>query len=228
MIYLVIGRRKKGKTTIARHLSLKTEQRVSIDPRGLLPRDSTIVVTSGTGVRGALLHHTPDVTLVPRRDTQQDYEVAIDAVADYVEREQPRSLTVLIDETRFIPDLLTGGLDWILRCADPDCVNVIMTCHRPVDIKTDIRAIADHWLLFHMTQEHDLKVVEEKGGIKARNLVTRLPDRHFVDWNDAEGVITVYSDPSAWYTPLRSTGEPRNAPELIGGVTAVDPEPELF
>lgn len=229
MIYLVIGRRKKGKTTLARYLSLRTQQRVSIDPRGLLPRESTFIVSDGRSAETALQNNVPDITLVPRRDTQHDYERTIEAVANSIEKHPPLSFTLLIDETRFIPDLLTSGLDWILRCSDPECINIILTCHRPQDVKTDIRAIADNWLMFQMTQQHDIKVVEGKSEHAAR-LLPRLPDRHFIDWNDAEGKLTVFSDPKTWYVPLRSVGtHEERAEQLIeGGKIQHEREPELF
>src|SRR5262245_29418207 len=232
MIVLIIGRRLMGKTTLGRYVSLKSSERVTIDPRGMLPRDGAIVATSPAEAEAAITSQAREVVIIPKRSVQPTYEHAIESVARRVERYNPRSLTVMIDELRFVPNPITPALDWLMRCSDPSCVNVVFTCHRPVDVPTDIRAIADHWFLFRMTLEHDLKVIGERSD-RAASIVAKLPERHFVAWDDAKGELTVHTDPKRWLVPLRSIERARglsieNDALIDEGVAVPEREDGLF
>jgi hypothetical protein len=82
-------------------------------------------------------------------------------------------------------------------------VNAILTCHRPVDISVDIRAIADYWCIFQTTQEHDLQIVSQRCGDECADAVQKLRDKQFLLWNDGDGTYVIKSDSTAWFVEIR-------------------------
>ena len=128
-------------------------------------------------------------------------------------RRYPGSIGILIDEAAFVDTERTKDLQWILRCASRTRVHIVLTAHRPSDISTKVRAIADFWLLFHMRQEHDLEVVEQRCGSRVRDIVTTLKAREFLSWNDTDGTFLIYRKSGKWFVQLRT--EPERMRDLL-------------
>jgi hypothetical protein len=101
-------------------------------------------------------------------------------------------------------DIRNEDLDWIMRTSNVDRVQIIFTGHRPKDIPTDIRAIADYWNLFQFTLARDIDVIEEQTSPLVAREVQRLPPRCFIEWNDQTGTARPFSNPGQWYVQLRA------------------------
>lgn len=231
MIYLVIGKRGQGKTTLAVYLARKSDRRFIFDPRAMIApsRDGFVVQGSSTvimqGVDQVVEHDEGmrEIVVRPSLDVQASFNALVNELYQWLKAEPYARFTLLVDEIRFIKDLQTPHFEWLLRCSQPDRVHVILTCHRPTDIPTDIRAIADNWLVFRMTQEHDLKTLAERSQAAAR-AARSLGPREFVHWDDAAGEHALFRRPDKWFVPLARAVPVLDSPE--GSSLGLEPEPD--
>ena len=212
MIYLCLGRREQGKTTLALYLTRTHRARVLFDPRGLIP--APVRVTRLSEIQPAFDNLWTDVkegpqtiVLTPDGRVQPFFERTAEEVKRWVREPHAPSIAFLVDELRFV-DPNTEAFDWLCRCATRAQVTIVATAHRPTDVPTDLRAITDVWCLFQATQEHDLQVIETRCSAATRADVQRLKPREFIVWDDTRGVRTAYLDPRVWYSPLLHTSAP--------------------
>ncbi|HJR08443.1 MAG TPA: hypothetical protein VJ842_14370 [Pyrinomonadaceae bacterium] len=236
MIKLIIGRRLMGKSTLSAFLASRSERSIVFDPRGLFDRVDTLELTTEIQTRRirdmVIDHEVRRLVITPNHEQslQSSFASTCDAIARIVQEHPHVPLVFVVDEVRFIGanNVLTPSLEWLLRCSDTHCQDIIFTCHRPKDVPTDVRAIADYWMLFRMTLEHDLRVVADQS-TRAAALIPKLADRQFVCWDDGKGELIEYRDPKVWFYPLRHSGS-RGTSSAIGGGTIVQTEQqqELF
>lgn len=209
MIYLVIGRRERGKTTRAYSLARKVRKRVIIDPRRMIQREDVEIVHKSMELRAALsdLQLDEAVNEIVYQPDDDDLEVAfgrfIATIKEFVIAHPRTQIAIVIDESSFF-DLNDYRFQWLIKCTPRETVHIIITAHRPSDIPTGVRAIADHWLIFATTQEHDLKAIEQRSGSpRVLAAVRTLKDREYVHWNDAKGNYGIERDASSWYFAMR-------------------------
>jgi len=228
MIILDIGRRGQGKTTLALYLARKSTRRFVFDPRGLVEQTPGIRLKTSSptlisqGVDQVVDGDVPELILTPTLEPQKAFNALLNELYEWLKRDPKASFALVVDELRFLPDLETDQFEWLLRCSQPDRVHVILTCHRPADIPVNIRAIADQWLIFRVTQEHDLKVISERSE-RAAKAVRYLEKREFVAWDDATGEFKVFRRPDQWFVPLGVTVPALDDPERTLGFAA-DPK----
>lgn len=224
MIYLVIGRRLQGKTTLGFFIARNSPKRIILDPRGLIRPRGAVVVSRTQDIKfaiGQLATELPAGTVVvtPKR-LEQGFAAVVRECAAWLERDRRARFALLLDEFRFVKTFSQQSADfeWLLRCSDPDRVHVIITCHRPIDVPVDVRSIADHWLMFRMTQPHDVRVVDERS-TRAALRVQRLDPRVYVHWADSEDESdqnpSTYANSERWYVPLRSADTDEIEPEPV-------------
>lgn len=212
MIIAVLGRREQGKTTFADYLAAQRETRVKFDPRAIFGTTSDIIPDSSELYE--MLEEREEIIVQPERNVKVNFERCCDVVWEwirfYTKQGQEVSLAFLVDEARIIdtPSYIPQSLDSIMRMAPRKEVDVIFTAHRPSDISVDIRAIADFWCMFQITQEHDLKVISERCGEEVAEIVSRLPAHHLLIWNDALGKHFVMDRPELWFRDIKKL--PRN------------------
>lgn len=204
MINLDIGRREQGKTTLAYWaLTNRGAPRLIFDPRNMIARGSRVRSAESLAVAyGELLDgERSEITFNPPGDVQYGFALFSWYVRQWVETFPRRRLGVLVDEAAFV-NTDVESFQWVLRCSSRERVHLWMTAHRPSDISTRVRAIADYWFLFAARQEHDIKVIGERCGSQVAGQVHQLASRQFVKWDDARGRHDVYLNPAQWYTPL--------------------------
>lgn len=235
MIILDIGRRGQGKTTLAIYMARRSARRFILDPRGLVqqtPGDrllSSSPTLIAQGVDRVVDDQVPELVITPTLNPQTAFDALVNELYEWLKRDPKASFTLVIDELRFLPDLETAQFEWLLRCSQPDRVHIILTCHRPADIPVNVRAIADQWLIFRVTQEHDLKVIAERSP-RAAMAARHLEKREFVAWDDATGEYKVFKRPDQWFVPLGVTVAPLDDPEATLGFAADPhgPQRKLF
>lgn len=231
MVYLIIGRRKRGKTTLGRYMVNQSPRRAVFDPRKVIP-----VGPEGVRVTTALALHdvafpaleAGEVTEVLYTPDSDDLAGPLNTFACELKRwtvEHPSApLGVLIDELGWIEAARRDppALRRALRNCEPEIFDVFITCHRPTDVPVNTRAIADSWIVFHCVQEHDLDVIRERCNEQVAQLVAQLDGRAFIVYDDALGTVTRYREQpgvvSAWYVPLLSSAERARVEPL----TAID------
>jgi len=223
VIYAAIGRRLRGKTTWIYFHASKLPQRVVFDPRRQIRNHSekSRVVSTSAEVEAAMddlfvNKKLEEVVIVPADDPQPVFETLCEEVRHWIELDDRRALAVVIDEARFVKTEVPA-CQWILRCSPHDTIHVFFSAHRPSDLSTDARAIIDRMILFHTTQEHDLKVIGDRCGSEVVDKVRTLDQFAFVEWDDGLGRSFVHDDPSKWYVSLRDDQQREGLTVVRGG-----------
>jgi hypothetical protein len=247
-LYLTIGRRRLGKTTLDKWMSQRCTYRFVIDPRRQLDSDGALLVTTpeeldhwmavideqiATELAEQKTHHTIEVLIQPTiGETQRLFEHVAIHVQSFMDRTPPgTSIVLVVDEAQFFDLLASASFEFIVR-ASPPHVNVMLAAHRPADIPTGVRALSDTWLIFRTSQEHDLKAIRERCGAAVATRVQHLEPRQFIEWDDGAGESREHLDPRVWFVPLVTvTGNQPEMRLISGGVptrkTTVD-SPSLF
>jgi hypothetical protein len=228
MIYINLGRREQGKTTLALYLAQRSEAALQVifDPRGLFPTDKRAttagVIDEQFGEAEKQLRSR--IVVTPEYDLQVRFEQTCREVKTWVQNIMS-NVALIIDEARML-DLQDGAFDWLARCASRSQLTIILTAHRPKDIPVDVRAIADVWCVFPTTQAHDFEVFEDQFNEPACNAIRRLKDRQFLAWDDTSASYKTYSDPALWYVPLAGAGATPLRRDLLEGGT--EPQKDLL
>jgi hypothetical protein len=225
-----IGRLKQGKTTLAVHRASQKAHRVMIDPRGLVRRPGAIVAYSADGFRRGMQALTEgdadEVVFTPRPAANLDdaqlltfhsdaFGAFSRAVMQWTTDHPRRELAVLVDEAKFYGDITKSpSFMYVIKSCDLDRVDVIVTCHRPKDIKPDLRFHIDKWNLFRTTQEDDLDVIRERATAAVVDQVQQLGDHELVIWNDGDGTSRVHRASWTWFSELSPRGAAAHILEL--------------
>lgn len=224
MFHFAIGRRGKGKTTLAYRMTRKIPRRLIFDPRGMIRANVDAVITTTRSemvraVREVQRGEYDEMIFTPSGDLDEGFHAFANELRRWIVTTPELPVAVLIDEASFI-DQKSKHFQWVVRCSPVETFHILMTCHRPLDLDTTVRAIADHWLIFQCRQEHDLKVIRERCSPEVAAEVQRLQTRHFVHWDDGRAIMSINrfggtGGPNDWYIPLRATIETRPEPTDI-------------
>lgn len=207
MLILVIGRRRQGKSTLGYDIACRKSTIVIFDPRKQF--GTTDCVLPDAERLTEYLNEKPEIIIHPYHDPKLCFEEVSFKLDSWIQQNPGEPLAFLVDEARFIdtPEQEYVSFDRIIRFSNPQDVDVIMTCHRPVDISTDIRAIADYWCIFKTTLEHDLRIVRDRCGEQVTEIVAKLGPQEYVLWNDGDGTYAVKRDRAAWYHAIERKRE---------------------
>ncbi len=203
MIYLNIGRRELGKTTLAKYMAHAKSPRLIVDPRSHwdTTADADIYTRVDTDAMLEDLSQGRDVILQPHDLELSVEQLAVVASLWFKEDENhSRQLSVVLDEAGLYKDELREW-NWLMRCSPRTRTSIILTAHRPTDIPTNVRALADVWCIFRTTQRHDLDAIRERCGELVERHVQELEPYQFIQWNDARAEMSVHRNGAAWFTP---------------------------
>jgi len=207
MIYALIGRRELGKTTLAMYMARKFAKRAVLDPRGMIhyPTAERVHTAAEAAEAVAEMLDDPRVSEVIYHPTEDDLDLAFQQWAAGLKAaalEFPDATwAIVIDEASFF-DLNAPSFQWLLKCTPRDRVHVFITAHRPQDVPTRVRAITDHFLVFSIRQEHDLKAIRDRNE-RFAHVVSQLDGRDFAHWNDALGQLQVNRHAESWRVSLQ-------------------------
>lgn len=206
MITVIIGFTGQGKSTLAYHVSGRATTRVIFDPRGQYHTTGD-VIPDAAGLY-ELLDDRYEVIIRPGRgeEVEENFDNSCKVIADWIEDNPHENICLLADEGRLIglqdrtPSL---HFDWIVRSArEGSPIDVVITCHRPVDVHTNIRAIANRLVLFRVQLPNDLEAIEDQCGPVVREEVRKLLDRQFITWNNSRQQWRKVDRPETWYVDL--------------------------
>ncbi len=210
-------------------MAQRSPYRVVIDPRGLIHTGAPRVVSGEQLDRafdllasavpllpsGAPAHGdevgTPlkEIIITPDEGLQELFAATCLMVKQwsitYAGEHASRGLAFVIDEARFFDLMKAPAFEYLIRAAPPELIDIIITAHQPKDLPTAVRAIADRWLIFRITQPTDLDAIKDKCGDDVARQVAILNPHQFIEWNDSTGAARAFRDPRVWYTPLRSS-----------------------
>jgi hypothetical protein len=203
MLDLVIGRRELGKTTLAVYLAKQFPKRVIFDPRHMIGTTRNIFTQVDSGMLYETLDMRSEIIVRPHFEVEETFGAMCEEIYYWLLDHPAQRFALLVDECRFIREPEKDRFfDYIVRCTKRDLVTVILTCHGVVDISTDLRRVADYWILFQITMEHDLERIYERCGPVVANEVQKLNSFEFIVWDDAHRRWWKRTDAETWYIPL--------------------------
>lgn len=207
MIVDIVGRRGMGKSTLALYLSRTAEKVIAFDPRNQFPSLGPVYTYTSTDVADLydflMAETVTRIVVRPGGDLQAASELLARDVRELLTLHPELKLTVILDEA--------GTLDlrpwnWLFRTCDRERVWFVLTCHRPVDVDTTVRALVDYWCVFRMVQPNDLRVLEERCGAAFADACRSLGPREWLLWDDTTSdervQIRAHRDPAVWHVAL--------------------------
>lgn len=209
MIYIIIGRRELGKTTLADRMLKGLPLRFVIDARRMIQqRDSSIIYENYVAGASDAMYEAIDsqgqYTEVIYQPHEDDLEAAFvvwtRTIKNIAIEYHHLRIGVLVDEASFY-NLNDATFQWLAKCTPRDNVHIFITAHRPTDIPPKIRSIADHWFVFHMTEKSDLDRIAEKSP-EAADAASKLRDRDYVHWNDTTATMNRNLNSRSWFIAL--------------------------
>lgn len=217
MIYLVFGRMRQGKSTLGLFIARKCPTRIIFDPRNQFHTSSAVFPGQDDRTLQELLDTKSEIIIRPGLEGENVIEPVAQDILDWTEQNPEEKVCFLIDEANMVgldsrPQEKFPHLNYLLRSAGEDRINVVITSHRSVEVHPAIRSIANFVCMFRTTHEPDLKVIEDKCGFEVADQLRILPSGQVIIWDDNVGTFALHSDRSVWYVPLNSiTGEKQNA-----------------
>lgn len=202
MITVIVGFTGQGKTTLAYYLAQKCETRVVFDPRSQF-NSCEDIIPNAAGLY-ELMDIRYEVIVQPGRGEEvfENFDSVCSSVADWIEENPGERVCLLVDEGRLVGlETKSGSLnfDWIVRSArEGSPIDVIVTCHRPVDVNTNIRAIANRLVFFRVMLPNDLDIIADQCGPDVAFQVEKLLDKQFIVWNNSRQQWRKEIDSSRW------------------------------
>lgn len=206
MITVIIGFTGQGKSTLALSIAQRCVTRIIIDPRKQFQTTSDVVPDEQDVYD--LLDDRYEVIVQPGRGAavEEVFDRVCGQIADWIEDNPQERICVICDEGRLLGLESKGvslNFDWIIRSArEGSPIDVIITCHRPVDVSTNIRAIANRLIYFPVMLPSDLVLIEDQCGPACTNEVKTLLDKQFVTWNNSRQQWKRFNDPASWFIKI--------------------------
>lgn len=107
----------------------------------------------------------------------------------------------LVDEARLFLPHESQEFKWLMRCTDNDTFQTLLTCHRPVDLVPEVRAIIERWYIFQTAHPADLRTIAEMTGESWAEKIARLKPKQFLDWDGGVMEGRLRTDTDTWYVP---------------------------
>lgn len=209
MIYLVFGRMRQGKSTLALFIARRCPTRVIYDPRNQFHSSTTVIRDVDENLALAL-DEKPEIIIKPGLEGEEQLETVSQMVLDWTEDNPDEKICFLVDEANMVgldsrPQEKFPHFNWLLRSAGEDRINVVITSHRSVEVHPAIRSIANFVCMFRTTHPPDLKAIEDKCGYEFTEKLNTLTSEQVIIWDDNVGTYRLHSDRTFWYVPLNST-----------------------
>jgi hypothetical protein len=219
-----IGRRFQGKTTLGVWMidgENGIERRAILDPRGLIRRRGAVVVRTKTKLRLAFdalaAGDVVEVVYSPIEPHAEAFEAFAGELLHWTQAYNDLEIGVLVDEATFYgalgardPESRRATFMQVFKSCSLDRFHIVLTCHRPTDLATDVRALLNRWCIFRTTQEHDLEAIRKRCAAAVADEVQQLADRDFVKWDDDDGTYEVNRLHSMWAVTLTEPGAERS------------------
>jgi hypothetical protein len=202
MITGIIGFTGQGKSTLSYFLARKCPTRVIFDPRGQFHTTDDVIPDAGGLYE--LMDERYEIVVRPGRGgaVEETFDDVCRVVADWIEDNPRENVCLLVDEARLVgleSKSTSLHFDWIVRSArEGSLIDVILTCHRPIDINTNIRAISNRLVFFRVMLPNDLETIEDQCGLVVMEEVKKLLDRQFVTWNNSRQQWRKVTDSESW------------------------------
>jgi hypothetical protein len=205
MLDLFIGKRELGKTTLAVKVSKSWSTRVNFDPRHMI-ETTRVVLHDDLSVFPELLDECPEITIQPVGDINAVFADTCSRLVRWLGENPGELLFFLVDEIRFLDSPQDDdNFRYLVRAFPREQVSIGITCHGVTDVSTDLRRIADYWILFRLTLEADLERIRERCGEQVEMEVKKLKPFEYIVWNDAISSWKKHDQPAKWFIQLKAS-----------------------
>lgn len=216
----VMGKRYMGKSTLARFLAERIQQRknahtiIAFDPKRTfrtVPHTSDIAELEVllTECDNRMVSYQPLEDVSEKRGMDEEFNLFFEAIGiEYhlgygkdSSRLDLRPIVLIVDEASFLQagQYINPNLARLIRLADAHNFFLIQTSHRPTDFVRLSRSQFEEVYSFRQTLREDLDVIRVWTDEETAEIISRLPDHHVVryvlDGNERE----IWSQPDNWY-----------------------------
>lgn len=217
MTRLFLGLRTRGKTMLALFLALQADLQIIFDPRRQFQRFIDTMREDGLGDTLLVARNTMEIAQCMAKLGQSNGPTMLivmpdddlDAAFQRLCRELKRFVltrmvektpfALLVDESRLFTPQDSPEFKWLMRCTDNDSFQTLLTCHRPVDLVPEVRAIIERWYIFQTAHPADLRTLEEMIGENWALKVRALKPKQFLDWDGGIMEGRLRTDSDTWY-----------------------------
>lgn len=195
-----------GKSTLAYYVSKRCDTRVYWDPRFQF-RMTPHPMHDSSELPEAL-DTQEEIVVQPGRglNKREAFEDFCRVIADWVQENPHETICMVVDEAQLTgldSKTVNEDFDWLLRSAREGAnIFIVMTAHRPADISTNIRAIANRIVWYRVTLPNDIEAVEWQCGPEIAQQVKSLLDKEYIVWNNSRQQWKRVSDPKTWYIEI--------------------------
>ncbi len=218
MIAVCIGRKEQGKSTLGYFLAHKSPVRVVFDPREHYSTSDALEPDASQLFE--LLDEKEEIIIQAPFHVPQHFASTCDALMDWVrgkrmDEGKEMEFSLLVDEAYDAKtfEAMPDSLDWLMRKTASSQARIVFTAHQPKHLATDIRALANHFFLFQITQEHDLRAIEDRCGREVAEMLPGLGPRQIVHWDDDKQIFERFDQPKAWYIDIHANQQTRKKTE---------------
>ena len=196
---LLMGKRGRGKTTLALHLARSLGLTVCVFDINRQFDFPAEIVTDRNDLESRLYDGAAFIVFRPGLDIDAGFEEFARGVSNW------RDLTVLIDESSRLQasNSLHPWLDEFIRRGRD--IHLLQTFHRPSDAANICRALASDWFIFQTRQPASLACVADQCGGEVAEIVSALGEREYVHWNDDAEKWERVSDARGWFELLAAS-----------------------
>jgi hypothetical protein len=208
------GRKRRGKTTLAFDMAVKTGGGVVVfDPKREF-RNWSVTVSDSDAVTEAIDNGHRIIVFQPVGDTEEAFAPLATLVMQLhkIAMEQGwdktgNSFVLLIDEAHQLQNSwrINNELKNILSQCRPEILHIFQTIQSPADVYRVTRVCNSDWFLFQTTHPADVKRISEFAGDEVAGIVQRLGEHEYVHYSEDTSEYEVVTDSSTWFRPLQQT-----------------------
>lgn len=198
---LVMGKRGRGKTTLALHLARSLGLTVCVFDINRQFDFPAALVADRNDLESRLYEGADFIVFRPGLDIDAGFEEFAQGISNW------RDLTILVDESSRLQasNSLHPWLDEFIRRGRD--IHLLQTFHRPSDAANICRALASDWYIFQTRQPASLACVADQCGAEVAEIVSSLGAREYVHWDDDAETCERVNDAGTWFQSL-SDSEP--------------------
>ncbi len=208
-IVVTCGRLQMGKSSLAHRQASRRRGELVFDPTEAF--DIGRIVRSAREMVEACQART-ETPIVYRSDGEvlEDFEKFAQVAQLY------GGVGVIVDEASVIcsPHSMPKQLSRLVRKVARYDHDLFLTTHRPADLNPLCFTLAHRYQFFQTKNALDLDRIAEMTSQEAAERVSRLPFRHYLEWDVAGESFWVNGDPASWRPdpPIRAREKHRFAP----------------
>jgi len=196
-VRLIVGKQRKGKSTLAYHLArLEGRNVVVFDPRSQFDFSASggAVVYSQGAFEDAIERAAFPAVFRPGADVRESFSDFVEILLD------KRELAVIVDEVRYLmtAQAISEDLSVLLRAYGQQDHSIYLTAHRMAHIHGDVAEPADSIVYFGTHHKKSLERISDFTSEIVADSVRELEGRDYLEWFDDSESFVINRDARSW------------------------------